>query len=109
MEHTESPIHAPGFNSNSVLHGWKEISHYSRRSVRTLQRWAREFDFPVHNIAHTRRSPVCAYPHEIDAWLAHRPNNALQSREQLLERIAILENELKSLRGERQVDSVSAA
>jgi hypothetical protein len=94
--------------SNTVLHGWKEISAYSRRSVRTLQRWTREFGFPVHNIAHTRRSPVCAYPHEIDTWLEQRPNNAIESREQLLQRIEQLEAELKRLREAQQADSAAA-
>jgi hypothetical protein len=96
-------------SGNPVLHGWKEISGYSRRSVRTLQRWTREFNFPVHNIAHTRRSPVCAYPHEIDAWLEHRPNNAIESREQLLHRIEQLESQLKELRESQQAGSVAAA
>ena len=36
---------------SSVLNSWKEIASYLGRSVRTVQRWEREFGLPVHRPA----------------------------------------------------------
>ena len=50
------------------LNGWKDISGALKRSVRTVQRWERDYGLPVH-----RQGPdgelIFAYGHELDAWV----------------------------------------
>jgi len=56
------------------LSSWKEIAGYLRQGVRTVQRWELECKLPVYRINHSPRSPVFAFPSEIDAWLRERKN-----------------------------------
>jgi hypothetical protein len=55
---------APG-----ILNSWKEIAGYLGRGVRTVQRWERELQLPVHRIGKGKRSPVYAKAHELKFWL----------------------------------------
>lgn len=50
-----------------VIDGWKNISTYIRKSVKTVQRWERESDFPVHRVP--GRQSVYALKEEVDEWL----------------------------------------
>lgn len=54
-----------------ILTGWKEISHYLRYGVRTVQRWELN-GLPVKRINNSPRSPVVADSEELDAWILHR-------------------------------------
>ncbi len=51
-----------------VLQSWKQISEYVGRTERTLQRWERDFGFPVHRPSGKLRSSVIALPQEIQEW-----------------------------------------
>jgi len=51
------------------LNGWKEIAAYLGRSVRTVQRWEKDFGLPVRRLGLSRPESVFALPREIDAWL----------------------------------------
>jgi hypothetical protein len=51
------------------LSGWKEIAAYLGRSVRTVQRWEKEFGLPVRRFGMSRPESVFALPREVDAWL----------------------------------------
>jgi len=51
------------------LNSWKEIAVYLDRGIRTVQRWERELALPVHRIGRGPRSPVHAFPAELQAWL----------------------------------------
>ncbi len=57
------------------LDSWKEISHYLRRTVRTVQRWEQSEGLPIHRIAHEKRSTVFAYKNELDHWWRSRQAN----------------------------------
>src|SRR5215470_20400014 len=50
------------------LNSWKEISLYLDRGIRTVQRWETELALPVHRMGHGPRSPVHAFPAELQAW-----------------------------------------
>ncbi|MCU1286188.1 MAG: hypothetical protein JWO13_2538 [Acidobacteriales bacterium] len=52
---------------------WKEISDYAGRGVRTLQRWERDFEFPVHRPDQRNKSIVVSSKSEIDEWFRTRP------------------------------------
>jgi hypothetical protein len=52
-----------------MLNSWKEIASYLDRGVRTVQRWERELQLPVHRIGKGKRSPVYAIATEVKLWL----------------------------------------
>jgi len=56
-----------------ALYTWKEISEYSGRGVRTLQRWEHDFGFPVHRPDPRNKSAVVSSQPEIDEWFRTRP------------------------------------
>lgn len=68
-------IYSPG---RRVLHSWKEISGYTGRGVRTVQRYEVQFGFPIHRPAGSPRSAVLAFTDEIDKWLAGSPTRLAQ-------------------------------
>lgn len=58
------------------LDTWKEIAVYLGREVRTAQRWEKREGLPVHRHFHAKASSVCAFKHEVDAWLHRRRRGA---------------------------------
>ncbi len=50
------------------LDSWKEIATYLRREVRTVQRWEKSANLPVHRLQIEKQSAVYAYKSELDAW-----------------------------------------
>jgi hypothetical protein len=54
------------------LESWKEIAAYLGRDVRTVQRWERAENLPVHRLQHSKLGSVYAYAAELDAWRAGR-------------------------------------
>lgn len=57
---------------SEILRSWKEISSYAGASVRTLQRWEREFHLPIRRIATKRGSVVFAFRSDLDTWFRAR-------------------------------------
>lgn len=55
--------------SRAVLQGWKEIATELDRSVRTVQRWERMLNLPVHRLGKGPRCPVFAFKGELHLWL----------------------------------------
>lgn len=55
------------------LSGWKEISNYLGKGVRTVQRYERELGLPVRRPAAKDRGSVVATKDEIDAWVHASP------------------------------------
>ena len=55
-----------------LLRSWKEIAGHLGTSVRTAQRWEREFQLPVRRIEAKRGAVVFAYPGELKTWLQSR-------------------------------------
>jgi hypothetical protein len=58
------------------LQGWKEIATYVKRGVRTVQRWERTAGLPVRRARPSHRSPVFAFPEELEHWLHSRPTRS---------------------------------
>ncbi len=52
-----------------TLNSWKEIAGYLGRAVRTVQRWHCDLQLPAHKVRDTLRSPVFAFPAELDSWM----------------------------------------
>jgi len=61
---------------SNTLQSWKEIAAYLKRGVRTAQRWERNERLPVRRPRPGGRSPVFAFPQEIDEWLLSRRASA---------------------------------
>src|SRR5579872_4876014 len=59
-----------------TLRSWKEIAAYTGVSIRTLQRWERDFGLPVRRVAAKRGSVVFAFRSELDTWLRTRSKGA---------------------------------
>jgi len=55
-----------------ILRSWKEIAAYLYRTVRTCQRWEREFRLPIHREDAAPQANVYAYTDELDAWLSRK-------------------------------------
>lgn len=82
------------------LDSWKEIADYLRRDIRTVTRWEKEKGLPVHTLPGGKRRTVCAYKHEIEAWLGNSaselevadelPAGALERLGQLKARIPLV-------------------
>jgi tetratricopeptide (TPR) repeat protein len=53
-----------------LLHSWKEIATYLRRTVRTVHRWEKEEGLPVRRHPHKKLGSVYAFKSELDAWWA---------------------------------------
>jgi TolB-like protein len=54
------------------LDSWGEIASYLGREVRTVQRWERTEDLPVHRHEHKKKSTVYAFTGELDLWIKKR-------------------------------------
>lgn len=55
------------------LDSWKEIAHFLKRDVRTVQRWEKDEALPVHRHQHHNRSSVFAFEEELECWLEKDP------------------------------------
>jgi hypothetical protein len=65
-----------GIMSRQILNGWKEISSYIERSVRTVQRWEAGLGLPVYRPALKDRSAVVAFSDELDRWISRAAPDA---------------------------------
>jgi hypothetical protein len=66
--------HSDGDNSparrqlRTIVQSWKEIAAELDRGVRTVQRWERTLDLPVHRLGKGARRPVFAFKDELHPW-----------------------------------------
>jgi len=51
------------------LNGWKDIAAHMGKSVRTMQRWERDYHLPVHRLGREGGEIIWAESTEIDEWL----------------------------------------
>jgi hypothetical protein len=58
--------------NQQILNGWKEISGYVKRGIRTTQRWEARLGMPVHRLARKGRNVVVAFSDELDGWISRR-------------------------------------
>ena len=64
-------------SQRSRLDSWKEIADYLGREVRTVIRWEKEKNLPVHRVPGGKRRPIFAYTDEIDHWLGENEGESL--------------------------------
>lgn len=63
---------------NDRLESWKKIASYLKRDVRTVQRWERREQMPVHRPLHDKLGSVFAFRSELDAWWESRRTRLAQ-------------------------------
>jgi len=68
----QQPLPEPQNRPADRLESWKSIAAYLGRDVRTVQRWERDRELPVHRLRRNHRSLPYAFRQEIDAWWATR-------------------------------------
>src|SRR5918994_3111657 len=61
-----------GISSDGRLDSWKEIAHYLKRDVTTVQRWEKREGMPVHRHVHDKLGSVYAFRSELDSWAQRR-------------------------------------
>ena len=54
------------------LESWKAIAAYFGRDTRTVQRWERTENLPIHRHSHEKLGTVYAYEAELESWLKAR-------------------------------------
>lgn len=64
-----STSNVPKGQSHTILNTWKEIASYLDRGVRTVQRWERELQLPVHRVGKGTHAPVFAIASELNFWI----------------------------------------
>jgi hypothetical protein len=75
----EPPLRTP--QSEDRLYSWKEIAAYLKRDVRTVQRWEKREEVPVHRHLHDRIGSVYASRADLDAWMRSRNHRSGQEIE----------------------------
>jgi hypothetical protein len=61
-------------DQQTILHSWNEIAAYVARGIRTVQRWERDINFPIHR----NKQDVFAVSTEIDEWLRDSACKSMQ-------------------------------
>jgi len=69
---TAPPSGSSQSSAEGRLDSWKEIAAYLRREVRTVQRWEKSANLPVHRLQIEKQSAIYAYKSELDAWYTSR-------------------------------------
>lgn len=64
-----------------VLRSWKDIAHYVRACVKTVQRWEHAYDFPIQRLSTNKGAVVFALRNDVDSWLreSRQRESALKS------------------------------
>jgi hypothetical protein len=62
-----------------LLDSWKEIARYLGRDVRTVQRWEKSENLPVHRHIHKEKASVFAFSVEIERWRTARACSPVQT------------------------------
>jgi TolB-like protein/Tfp pilus assembly protein PilF len=63
------------------LESWKEIAEWLQRDIRTVQRWERSRNLPVHRLPGGKRARVFAFQSELDSWRNSRSVQAAVEKE----------------------------
>jgi len=64
-----------GYAVSEILRSWKEIATYADASVRTVQRWERDFGFPIRRLKTKKGAVVFAFKADLHSWLEAKTEN----------------------------------
>lgn len=107
---------------SKMLSSWKEIAHFFGKGVRTVQRWEKTLDLPIHRPPGAPSNVVLARTSDLEEWMHRGPvvravaeeAPEMGSDSAVFASIAELETELTALAAEMGAktsfaDSVSTA
>jgi transcriptional regulator with PAS, ATPase and Fis domain len=61
---------------NETLRSWKEISNYVGACVKTVQRWEKQYNFPIRRLERSKGAVVFAFKAEVDGWMQTQTQRA---------------------------------
>ncbi len=90
-----------------ILESWKEVSDYLKHSIKTCQRWEREFGLPIHRFEKVTKGRIFANKAEIDTWIKNKLRIAEASEKGIpaFHSLAVLP--VRNLCGDREKDYFS--
>jgi predicted DNA-binding transcriptional regulator AlpA len=59
-----------------TLRSWKEIANYVGACVKTVQRWEKQYNFPIRRLQRSKGAVVFALKSEVDDWIQRRTRRA---------------------------------
>jgi TolB-like protein len=89
----------------TILGSWKEIAVYLNRGLRTVQRWEKQENLPVHRHIHEKSGSIYGYKTDVDAWLAVRCESSKKSQRNRSVVLAVLP--FDDLGGSTDCDTIS--
>jgi len=69
-------IHAADSLPRKTLRSWKEISNYVGACVKTVQRWEKQYNFPIRRLERSKGAVVFAFKAEVDSWMRTQTRRA---------------------------------
>jgi hypothetical protein len=85
---------------SKMLSSWKEIAHFFGKGVRTVQRWEKTLDLPIHRPPGAPSNVVLARTSDLEEWMhrgaAARAVSNVSSGDSLSSVVAMLEREVTS-------------
>lgn len=69
---------------SEMLSSWKEIAHHFGKGVRTVQRWEKTMDLPIHRPPGAPSNVVLARASDLEEWM-HRESVSSALRKQVKE------------------------
>jgi hypothetical protein len=93
---------------SKMLSSWKEIAHFFGKGVRTVQRWEKTLDLPIHRPPGAPSNVVLARTSDLEEWMHRGPIGREEVLDTEVETIGLdgLEREVTFL---AEVTGVSAA
>jgi hypothetical protein len=69
---------------SKMLSSWKEIAHFFGKGVRTVQRWEKTLDLPIHRPPGAPSNVVLARTSDLEEWMHRGPVSRATADEPLL-------------------------
>jgi hypothetical protein len=69
---------------SKMLSSWKEIAHFFGKGVRTVQRWEKTLDLPIHRPPGAPSNVVLARTSDLEEWMHRGPVSRATVEEPLL-------------------------
>jgi len=63
---------------SKMLSSWKEIAHFFGKGVRTVQRWEKTLDLPIHRPPGAPSNVVLARTSDLEEWMHRGPVSRLE-------------------------------
>jgi hypothetical protein len=68
MSADDDKTHVQQRSNEKRFDSWKEISSFFGKDERTVQRWEKEYNLPIHRRTELKKSRVWAFRHELENW-----------------------------------------